>query len=217
MDQGVAALLAGGLGVFGALAGAVAGALGAIRGARLSADRAAEAAREQRQADVVSEHSHWLRQQRRDVAVEFSAAIAAGTQAVRQAWKEVEQTSWDSTAFDDHIIPTWIRIASAGTAIDLIASDDVIASMKDVRHRFWHWYSLIRDSGEQGLAWGQAGQQAIDDVDKAFDRFAAIAAAELRDPFLRPRFGQLPQSGRTGPPHGSLAEEASHTEPLPAE
>lgn len=201
MDQGVAALLAGALGVIGALAGALAGAFGAIRGARVSADRAAETAERQRQADTVSEHSHWLRQQRRDVAVEFSAAIAAGTQAVRQAWKEVEQSTWDSRAFDDHIIPTWIRIASAATAVDLIASDEVIAAMKDVRHRFWHWYSLVRDSGEQGHGWGQAGRDAIDEVDQAFDRFAAIAAAELRDPFL----GAIMLAEASQPPTPGLA------------
>lgn len=88
MDQGFAAVVAGAMGLVGALGGALAGGYGAVRGAREGADRAAQAAMEQLRRQSRDQHEQWLRQERRLVfsqtnrhVMEF---VKEGASAVRK-------------------------------------------------------------------------------------------------------------------------------------
>ncbi|MFD9425274.1 MULTISPECIES: hypothetical protein [unclassified Streptomyces] len=66
MDQGVAAFVAGIVGMAGALGGAAAGGYAAVRGARIAAESAAAATRRQVQEQAAAEHAHWLTDLRRE-------------------------------------------------------------------------------------------------------------------------------------------------------
>jgi hypothetical protein len=72
MDEGMAAVLAAGVGLVGALGGALAGGFAAVKGAREGAERAAQGALEQARQQARDQHELWLRQERR---VEYAAVL----------------------------------------------------------------------------------------------------------------------------------------------
>nr|BFD83064.1 hypothetical protein StreXyl84_24650 [Streptomyces sp. Xyl84] len=70
MDQGIAALIAAGVGLLGAVVGGAA----AVWGAKIGAERSARAVRQQVQDQAAAEHAHWLRQQRSEAYEQFEDA-----------------------------------------------------------------------------------------------------------------------------------------------
>lgn len=71
MDQGLAAVVAAGVGLVGAVGGAVAGGWAAIRGARDAAERTAAATLEQARRQAESERAQWLRQERLQIYTDY--------------------------------------------------------------------------------------------------------------------------------------------------
>ncbi|MFJ5728339.1 hypothetical protein [Streptomyces paradoxus] len=67
MDQGIAALIAAGFGLVGAVVGGIA----AVWGVKVGAERSAQATRQQVQDQAAAEHDHWLRQQRLEAYQNF--------------------------------------------------------------------------------------------------------------------------------------------------
>ncbi|MFI2030804.1 hypothetical protein [Streptomyces buecherae] len=69
MDDGLVTLVTAGVGLVGALAGAAMGGLAAIRGARVGAETNARATMEQARTQERAQRDHWLRDERKRVAV----------------------------------------------------------------------------------------------------------------------------------------------------
>lgn len=82
MDQGVAAVIAGIAGVIGTGVGGLATAYGARIGAQKSMEAVQVQVREQSEA----EHSHWVREQRRQACVELTDALGAFAKSVAASW-----------------------------------------------------------------------------------------------------------------------------------
>ncbi|MDF3141688.1 MULTISPECIES: hypothetical protein [unclassified Streptomyces] len=70
MDQEIAALIAAGFGLLGAVVGGAA----AVWGAKIGAERSAHAVKQQVQDQAAAEHAHWLRQQRSEAYEQFEDA-----------------------------------------------------------------------------------------------------------------------------------------------
>ena len=81
MDAGLAAVVAGGFGLVGTLLGGVA----AAWGSRMAAERTTAAARQQALDQAVTDHAHWLRQQRLETYEGLLGAYDEMTRALEQA------------------------------------------------------------------------------------------------------------------------------------
>ncbi|MFJ4191070.1 hypothetical protein [Kitasatospora sp. NPDC089509] len=79
LGQGWAAVLAGGIGMVGALGGSLVGGWAAVRGARDTAALNAESARRQVVDQAAIEHRHWVRQERQKAYREVLDAYAGVT------------------------------------------------------------------------------------------------------------------------------------------
>lgn len=84
MDAGLAAVVAGGFGLVGTLLGGVA----AAWGGSMAATRTAAAARQQALDQAVTDHAHWLRQQRLEAYEGLLGAYDEMTRALAQAGEQ---------------------------------------------------------------------------------------------------------------------------------
>ncbi|MBC9717099.1 hypothetical protein H9Y04_31665 [Streptomyces sp. TRM66268-LWL] len=88
MDQGLAAVVAGILGLGGGVAGAV---FGGTWGARIAGRKAVEAALAQVGSQAAVEHTRWVKEHRQQACVRLLEAYAAADDALRRASIEIRQ------------------------------------------------------------------------------------------------------------------------------
>ncbi|GAA2690623.1 hypothetical protein [Streptomyces lunalinharesii] len=135
LGQGWAAVLAGGIGMVGALGGSLVGGWAAVRGARDAAALNADAIRRQVAEQAMSEHRHWVRQERQKAYREVLDAYAEVTPmiwTIHESLASQDESEWperlDLTEQFDVLNSACSRlvllgpapVAEAGNALSLV-------------------------------------------------------------------------------------------------
>ncbi|MFK0291856.1 hypothetical protein ACIQU6_15465 [Streptomyces sp. NPDC090442] len=97
LGQGWAAVLAGGIGMLGALGGSMVGGWAAVRGARDAAALNAETVRQQVADQAEIEHRHWVRQERQKAYREVLDAYAGVTPmiwVIHESLASQDESDW---------------------------------------------------------------------------------------------------------------------------
>ncbi|MFF3581672.1 hypothetical protein [Streptomyces mirabilis] len=129
MDQGIAAALAGVAG----LVGAGIGGLATAYGARVGAQKALESVQMQVQQQAAAEHSHWLRDHRRQACSDITVAWTQMVTPVAACLSPIRE---GEALHDDRLIalePTADALANACTLTSLWGPDRLIAATSKLR------------------------------------------------------------------------------------
>ncbi|MEU6301690.1 hypothetical protein [Streptomyces chartreusis] len=187
MDQGLAAVVAGVVGMVGALGGSIAGGIGAVRGARIGAERTASALLQQTQDQADIEHRHWAREQRRLACTQimdlYSAsnrarAMCVGALARGQVPGDEEHLEQDRAA---------LALASAGNHLKLWgppqlsdAADDLVLRASTASYLLKHWIEAVQASASN-VGEIRAEYEAVS-LQEAYLLFVDVAGQTLRNP-----------------------------------
>jgi membrane protease subunit (stomatin/prohibitin family) len=186
MDQGIAAAFAGVAG----LVGAGIGGLATAYGARVGAQKALQAVQMQVQQQAAAEHSHWLRDQRRQVCSDITAAWAQVVMPSARCLSRIEQ---GQAIHDDtlHALGSHIdALADACAPIPLWGPDHLIARTTELREASSDFaiaiarWNDVREAGDQAAinAQQQLCETLKDDFASAHGRFLSAARTVLASP-----------------------------------
>lgn len=189
MDQGIAAVLAGGIGLVGAVAGAFAGGVWAVRGAKIGGFKAVEAARLQVEGQVAAEHFQWVRSQRQqaygqllDAQTAVEDALAKAAPGIRAGGRLSEEARVELTEralvmrSRSRQLALWgpdeaVRLAYELT-LSTLAASQALRTAQGVG---------VPSPGSQSQAWVQ-WDRANREMTSAHSAFVDRAGAIIRDP-----------------------------------
>lgn len=189
MDQGIAAVLAGGIGLVAAVAGAIAGGILAVRGAKVGGASAVEAARLQVEGQAVAEQLQWVRGQRQQAYGRLLEAHSAVEDTLGRAAPSIFAGGRLSDEARDELADRSLALDSCARQLALWGPEEVIrlahqlvvdtidATQALRRSQGVHAGSATRQSPEWER-WRSASRQ----MTQAHSVFLERAGAIIRDP-----------------------------------
>lgn len=186
MDQGIAAAFAGVVGLIGAGIGGLATAYGA----RIGANKTIEAAQTQVMHQSAAEHTHWVREQRRqicnDVMEAWTPLIEASVICTVRIRRGVSVPDDAVGALDS----SFVNLSHRGARSQLWGPDELVNAIQDlvtaarsVADSARRWPQVL-DGREQAAIQAHQTEHAAkaSQVASAWRSFASVARATLRSP-----------------------------------
>lgn len=149
MDQGIAAVLAGGFGLVGAVAGAFAGGIWAVRGAKIGGSKAVEAARLQIEGQAAAEQLQWVRGQRQQAYGQLLDAQSAVEDTLARAAPGIRAGGRLSDEARDELTQRSLTLQKCTRQIALWGPEEVI--------RLAHALAVSTIEATQALRQAQGG------------------------------------------------------------
>ncbi|MDH6590090.1 hypothetical protein M2161_009281 [Streptomyces sp. SAI-133] len=149
MDQGWAAVIAGGVGLVGAVVGALVGGLAAVRGARIGAEMNAAAVREQVRDQAALELQHWVRQERQKACLQVMDMYAVfNSESVRRREEMEAGTVLDEASLQSYADHS-INLIGACSHLALLGPDSVQIAGGTLRRMAERFVSTLRFVNEE--------------------------------------------------------------------
>ncbi|MFJ3882396.1 hypothetical protein ACIPW5_33745 [Streptomyces sp. NPDC090077] len=155
MDQGWAAVLAGGVGILSAVGGALVGGLAAVRGARIGAETNAAAVLAQGRLQAAGAHDLWVRQERQKAYLQVMDCYSQFNRACVQYRDQLKETRPLDDPTMDLYVKTLITFMSSCSHLALLGPASVQVAGAAVRtqaERFVGTIRLWNDELAEGLA-----------------------------------------------------------------
>ncbi|TJZ44637.1 hypothetical protein FCH28_30500 [Streptomyces piniterrae] len=181
MDQGVAAVIAAGAGLVGAMGGAAVAGIAAVRGARVGAEKTARAMQNQVDAQARHVREDWLLQQRVDASLQFlsaydlyipaarsfQAALSSPDGGSRQALHDAVRTA------DRGLTVAYYRLRVFGPADIQQSAGDLRAAVSTLSEILVEWELAVTAQEEEAWRREETVTQRIVDAANAHDAFTS--------------------------------------------
>jgi hypothetical protein len=184
MDEGMAALIAGGCGLIGALAATG----GAMWGARTGAAKALEAAHAQVAGQELAEHRHWAREQRMLTLMDALDQLTTMDRALGSAWVKLILGEVPPTALHDELMTSQQALMRCVFGLGVWGPDQGRVVGQEINrlgnrvYESWVPWEGAMNSGAPTDVHQEAFRTRRRELDAPWAEFLNLAARALREP-----------------------------------
>lgn len=188
MDQGLAGLIVGGLGLIGALAATG----GAMWGARMGATKALDAVHAQVAGQEIAEHRHWAREQRRLALTNALDQITKIDHTLRRAWVKLLLGEVPPVELHEEYMTSNEALMRGAFHLGVWGPDQgraVGQNIVDLAYRVYESWTLWENAINSGIpatSYQESFRIRRADLNALWTEFLNLAARALREPEQNP-------------------------------